>query len=44
MLFVTEKGQSAFEDGCTRLKSRKQKSYLLFSLPKTEECVNAKNI
>lgn len=44
MLSVTEKGQSAFEDGYTRLKSGKQKSYLPLSLPKTEKRVNAKNI
>lgn len=44
MLSVTEKGQSAFEDDCTRLNSRKQKSYLPLSFPKTEKHVNAKNI
>lgn len=44
MLSVTEKGQSAFEDGDTRLQSRRWKSYLSLSLPKTEKPVNAKNI
>lgn len=44
MLSVTEKGQSAFEDGYTRVKSRKHKSYLPLSLCKTEKRVNAKDI